>query len=86
MGAVFGALGTVLVLSQITNYYQSFVANNGSDPLAGNLALNIPTITLGFSGTPDASPWAGLGSLAIALFLMLLVIYVIWRVVRKVIF
>ena len=84
MGAIFGALGTILILSEVSNYYQQFVAKNGSDPLANSLHLGIPTITLGFGGQSGAADWAGLGTLAVALFLMLLIIYTIWRVVRTV--
>ncbi|HUS16597.1 MAG TPA: hypothetical protein VM536_16500 [Chloroflexia bacterium] len=85
LGLVFGGLGTVLVLSELSTYYQQFVQKNGSDPLAGSLNLSLPTITLGFGGTSGATDWAGLGTLAMALFLMLLIIYTIWRVVRVVI-
>ena len=61
-----------------------YVAAGGNDVLANSLNLGIPTITLGFGGTSGAADWAGLGTLAFALFLTLLVIYVIWRVVRVV--
>ncbi len=86
MGAVFGALGTIYSLSVVSNYYKDFVTKNGSDPLANNFTLGIPTITLGLGGNSGAQDWAGLGTLAIALFLMLLVVYTIWRVVRNVLF
>jgi hypothetical protein len=84
IGAAFGALGTIVVLSKLSSYYQSYVANGGNDFLANSLNLGIPTISLGFGGTSGAADWAGLGTLAFALFLTLLVIYVIWRVVRVV--
>src|SRR5579859_3664120 len=82
MGAIFGALGTILVLSEVSNYYQSFAKLNGSDPLANSLNLSVPTISLGFGGSSGAADWVGLGTLAMAIFLMLLVVYTIWRVVR----
>jgi hypothetical protein len=86
VGAIFGGLGTVFVLSVLSQYYQSFATKNGSDPLAGNLNLSVPTVSIGLGGTSGAADWVGLGTLAIALFLLLLVVYTIWRVVRNVIF
>jgi hypothetical protein len=65
----------------VSNYYNDFVAKNGSDPLAGTLSLN-PSLTIGVG----AGDLAGYGTMAMALFLILLVIYVIWRVARRTIF
>ncbi|MDQ2806727.1 MAG: hypothetical protein M3Z04_07390 [Chloroflexota bacterium] len=84
MGLIFGALGTVFTLSVISGYYQQFVAKNGSDPLTGALALDLPTVAVGLGGSSGAQNWASLGTAAIALFLLLFVVYVIWRVVRTV--
>ena len=83
-GAIFGALGTILVLSELANYYKDYVTKSGKDPLASNFTLGIPTVTLGLGGSSGANDWASLGTLAMAMFLMLLVVYVIWRVVRTV--
>ncbi len=82
MGAIFGGLGTILILSEVSNYYQQYVALGGRDPLAGTLHLAIPALTIG--GQSGAPNWAGLGTIAIALFVLSLVIYTIWRVVRTV--
>jgi hypothetical protein len=84
MGAIFGGLGTILALSEITNYYQQYVAASGNDPLATGFRLDIPTVTVGVGGSPTFD-WASMGTLAIALFLVLLIGYTIWRVVRTVI-
>jgi hypothetical protein len=84
MGAIFGGLGTILALSEITNYYQQYVAASGNDPLATGFRLDIPTVTVGVGGSPTFD-WASMGTLAIALFLVLLIVYTIWRVVRTVI-
>jgi len=81
MGAIFGGLGALIALSEVSNYYNDFVARNGSDPLAGTLSLN-PSLTIGVG----AGDLAGYGTMAMALFLILLVIYVIWRVARRTIF
>jgi hypothetical protein len=85
MGAIFGGLGTILALSEITSYYQQYVAaNGGRDPLATGFTLSIPTVSVGVGGAPTFD-WASMGTLAIALFLVLLIVYTIWRVVRTVI-
>lgn len=86
MGAIFGALGTVLTLSYLSTYYQTFVTKNGSDPLSKSAALDLPTIAVGLNSSSGAQNWASLGTIAIALFLLLLILYTIWRVVRNVIF
>ena len=85
-GAVFGALGTVLVLSEAGELLPAVrAARAGNDPLAKALQ---PRHSDGQRGLrrqrPGATDWAGLGTLAIALFLMLLLLYIVWRVVRMV--
>jgi len=84
MGAIFGGLGTILALSEITTYYQQYVTASGNNPLATGFTLSIPTVSVGVGGAPTFD-WASMGTLAIALFLVLLIGYTIWRVVRTVI-
>ena len=45
---------------------------------------SIPTVSVGVGGAPTFD-WTSMGTLAIALFLVLLIGYTIWRVVRTVI-
>ncbi|MGI8588423.1 MAG: hypothetical protein ACR2M0_12180 [Chloroflexia bacterium] len=86
VGTVFGALGAILALSEISSYYQQYVAKSGRDPLSGAINLSVPSLVIDVGGPSGATNWSSLGTLAIALFLLLLVVYTIWRVVRNVIF
>lgn len=84
MGGVFGALGTIIALGKLADYYKSYVAKGGNDFLANSLNLTLPGVTLGSTAGSGAASWSGLVGVALAAFLMLFVVYVIWRVVRAV--
>ncbi len=83
-GGIFGALGTVIALGKLADYYKSYVAKSNNDFLANSLNLTLPGVTFGSANGSGAGSWAGLGGIALAAFLMLFIIYVIWRVVRTV--
>jgi hypothetical protein len=81
-GGVFGALGAVLLLGKLTDYWRSWTTAPGhSDPLANlNLNLDLPTFALGGSAT--TINWGQLAGLALVIALALLVLYAFWRGVR----
>lgn len=84
LGAVFGALAAIVGLSQIFDYWSDFVKRSGANP-SGGAAVTVPQISVGMAGLPDSNPLVGLASLAIGLFLLLVIVYTVWRAVRAVI-
>jgi len=84
LGAVFGALAAIVGLSQIFDYWSDFVKRSGANP-SGGAAVTVPQISVGMAGLPDSNPLVGLASLAIGLFLLLVIVYTVWRAVRTVI-
>lgn len=83
LGGVFGGLAAVVGLSQILDYWADFVKRSGSN-LTGASAVTVPEISVGMASLPDTNPLLGLAPLAIGLFLLLVIVYTIWRAVRTV--
>jgi hypothetical protein len=80
MGAAFGALAAILGLSQAFDYWTDFVSRSGST--SAGAAVTVPQISVGVAGLPSTNPLVGLATGAIALFLLLVIVYTIWRALR----
>lgn len=81
-GAVFGALGAVILLGKLTDYWRSWTTAEGhSDPLA-NLGFNLDLPTFALGGSATAINWGQLAGLALVIALALLVLYAFWRGVK----
>jgi len=81
MGSVFGSLAAVIGLSQGFDYWVDFVRRSGTNPAAG-ASLTMPQVSIGISGLPNSNPLVGLATIAIGLFLLLIIVYTIWRAFR----
>jgi hypothetical protein len=81
MGGVFGSLAAVIGLSQGFDYWVDFVRRSGANPAAG-AAVTVPQVSIGIAGLPNSNPLVGLATIAIGLFLLLVIVYTIWRAVR----
>src|SRR4051812_21136162 len=81
MGAVFGALAAVIGLSQSFDYWVDFVKRSGTNGAAG-ASITVPQISIGVAGLPNSNPLVGFATIAIGLFLLLVIVYTIWRALR----
>lgn len=81
MGAAFGALAAILGLSQAFDYWADFVRRSGTNP-SGGAEVVVPQISVGVAGLPSTNPLVGLATMAVALFLLLVIVYTIWRALR----
>ncbi len=81
IGGAFGALASVLALSQVFSYWTNFVERSGNNP-SGAANITVPQISVGVGGLPSSNPLIGLAPLAIGLFLLIIIVYTIWRAVR----
>ena len=81
MGGVFGSLAAVIGLSQGFDYWVDFVRRSGANPAAG-AAVTVPQVSIGIAGLPNSNPLVGLATIAIGLFLLLVIVYTIWRAFR----
>jgi hypothetical protein len=82
IGGAFGAIASVLAVSQAFDYWSDFVSRSGSNPTMG-AAVTVPQISIGVAGLPSANPLVGMATIAIGLFLLIIIVYTIWRVVRS---
>ncbi len=82
VGAVFGGIAAVLALSQAFGYWTDFVSRNGSNPSEG-ASVVVPQIAIGVAGLPSSNPFVGMATMAIGLFLLLIIVYTIWRALRS---
>jgi hypothetical protein len=80
MGAAFGALAATLGLSQAFDYWADFVSRSGANPTGAQ--VTVPQVSVGIAGLPSTNPLIGLATGAIALFLLLVIVYTIWRALR----
>ncbi len=80
MGAAFGALAATLALSQGFDYWADFVRRSGANPAGAQ--VTVPQISVGIAGLPSTNPLIGLATAAIDLFLILVIVYTIWRALR----
>ncbi len=81
IGGAFGGIAAVIALSGAFDYWSDFVSRSGSNP-SGTAAITVPQISIGVGGLPSANPLMGLGTVALGLFLLIIIVYTIWRVVR----
>jgi hypothetical protein len=81
VGATFGALAAIIGLSQAFDYWADFVSRSGANPATG-AALTVPQISVGVAGLPSSNPLVGIATMAIGLFLLLVIVYTIWRALR----
>jgi hypothetical protein len=84
-GGIFGALGGIILLGKLTEYWRQWVTAPGhTDPLANfniRYVPSTPTIVFGGPSTGGIS-WETLAGLAIILAIALLIFYAFYRVLR----
>jgi hypothetical protein len=80
LGGIFGALASIIGLSQSFDYWVDFV-NRSGNPATG-AAVTVPQISIGVAGLPNSNPLVGVATMAIGLFLLLVIVYTIWRAMR----
>lgn len=81
VGGVFGGLASIIALSQAFDYWVDFVSRSGTNPSSG-ATVTVPQISIGVSGLPNSNPLVGLATVAIGLFLLVVIVYTIWRALR----
>ena len=81
IGGAFGAIAAIIGLSQTFDYWSDFVSRSGANPTTG-AAVTVPQISVGVAGLPNSNPLVGLATVAIGLFLLLVIVYTIWRALR----
>jgi hypothetical protein len=81
IGGAFGAIASVIALSGAFDYWSDFVKRSGSNP-SGDAAVTVPQISIGVGGLPSSNPLMGMATVALGLFLLIIIVYTIWRVVR----
>lgn len=80
LGGIFGGLASIIALSQGFDYWSDFVRRSGAG--TSGAAFTVPQVSVGVSALPDQNPLLGLATLAIGLFLLIIIVYTIWRAVR----
>lgn len=81
IGGTFGALAAVVATSQVFDYWTDFVARGGTNP-SGQASVTVPQIQVGIASLPSSNPLVGLATVAIGLFLLIVIVYTIWRAIR----
>ena len=81
IGGAFGGIAAVVALSGAFDYWSDFVKRSGSNP-SGAAAVTVPQISIGVGGLPNNNPLMGLATVALGLFLLIIIVYTIWRVIR----
>jgi hypothetical protein len=74
---VFGGIAAIVGLSQGFDYWTDFVARSGNNPTTA-----VPQISVGVAGLPSTNPLVGLATMSIGLFLVIIIVYTIWRAMR----
>jgi hypothetical protein len=77
IGGVFGGIAAIVGLSQGFDYWTDFVARSGNNPTTA-----VPQISVGVAGLPSTNPLVGLATMSIGLFLVIIIVYTIWRAMR----
>jgi hypothetical protein len=77
IGAVFGGIAAVVGLSQAFEYWTDFIKRSGTNP-----TVAVPSISVGVAGIPDTNPLMGIATMALGLFLLIVIVYTIWRALR----
>ena len=86
LGGVFGALAALIALSQMLGYWADFVRRGGSTSgpaTGGGASFTVPEISINLGGLSGSNPLVGVGTAAIGLFLLIIIVYTIWRGVRS---
>ncbi len=81
LGAAFGALASLIALSQGFDYWADFIRRSGANSNSG-AAVTVPQVSIAIAGIPSTNPLVGLATGAIGLFLLLIIVYTIWRALR----
>jgi hypothetical protein len=77
MGGVFGAIAAILGLSQGFDYWTDFIKRSGTNP-----TVAVPSVSIGVASLPETNPLMGLATIGIGLFLLIVIVYTIWRAVK----
>lgn len=77
IGGVFGGLASILALSQAFDYWADFVQRSGNNPTSVT-----PQVSIGVAALPSTNPLVGMATVAIGLFLLIVIVYTIWRAVK----
>jgi hypothetical protein len=80
IGGAFGAIAAILAMSAAFDYWSDYVERSGN-PTAGG-QVTVPQISIGVAALPDSNPLMGLAGMALGLFLLIIIVYTIWRAVR----
>lgn len=81
LGGAFGAIASILALSQGFDYWADFVSRSGTNPNT-SAAVTVPQVSVGLAGIPTSNPLIGVTTAAFGLFLILVIVYTIWRALR----
>jgi hypothetical protein len=77
IGGLFGAVAAVIGLSQGFDYWADYVQRSGNNPTSA-----APQVTVGIAAMPASNPLAGIATGAVGLFLLIVIVYTIWRAVK----
>jgi hypothetical protein len=77
IGGLFGAVAAVIGLSQGFDYWADYVSRSGTNPTSA-----APQVTVGVAAMPTTNPLAGIATGAVGLFLLIVIVYTIWRAVK----
>jgi hypothetical protein len=77
IGGLFGAVAAVIAISQGFDYWASYVQRSGNNPTS-----TAPQVTVGIAAMPASNPLGGIATGAIGLFLLIIIVYTIWRAVK----
>jgi len=77
IGGIFGVLAAVIGLSQGFDYWADYVKRSGNNPTTA-----VPQVTVGMATMPESNPLMGLATAALGLFLLIIIVYTIWRALK----
>jgi hypothetical protein len=77
IGGIFGAVAAVIGLSQGFDYWADYVSRSGNNP-----TTSAPQVTVGIATMPVTNPLAGIATGAVGLFLLIVIVYTIWRAMK----
>jgi hypothetical protein len=77
IGGLFGAVAAVIGISQAFDYWADYVQRSGNNPTSA-----APQVTVGIAAMPASNPLAGIATGAVGLFLLIIIVYTIWRALK----
>jgi len=77
IGGLFGAVAAVIAISQAFDYCADYVQRSGNNPTSA-----APQVTVGIAAMPASNPLAGIATGAVGLFLLIIIVYTIWRALK----